>query len=371
MAAFEALRRFESEARANVKRGVYRLADAATAAFERARAHVARYLNAADPSEIVFTSGTTFGLNLAAHTLAPRLSPGRRVVVSRAEHHSNIVPWQLVCERTGAELVPAPLLEDGRIDVDGLLDLLDSRVAVVSITHASNVTGAITHIPRIAQATRAIGAVLVVDGAQAVPHGPVDVRALGCDLYVLSGHKMFGATGAGALWGRKDLLEELPPFLGGGEMIARVSFAGTTYARPPHRVEAGTPPIGPALALGAAAEWLAGLDWAAIRAHEAALTRRLIAGLSEVPGVRILGPREVDGRIGVVAFTLEGVHPHDVCQMLDLYGVCTRGGHHCAQPLMEHFGVEASVRASLALYNSEEDVDALVRALDGVRRRLA
>lgn len=369
-AAARELSRFETEARANVKRGVYRLADAATAAFERARAQMARYLNAADPSEIVFTSGTTLGLNLAAHTLAPRLGPGRRVVVSRAEHHSNIVPWQLVCARTGAELVPAPLLPDGRIDVDGLIGLLDSRVAVVSVTHASNVTGAVTDIPRIAAAARAVGAVLVVDGAQAVPHGPVDVRALGCDLYAFSGHKMFGATGAGVLWGRRDLLEELPPFLGGGEMIARVSFSGTTFARPPHRFEAGTPPIGPALALGAAAEWLLGLDWEEVRAHEAALTRTLIAALSDVPGVRILGPTEVERRIGVVAFTVEGVHPHDVCQMLDLSGVCTRGGHHCAQPLMEHFGVEASVRASLALYNTEDDVEALVRGLEEVRRKL-
>ncbi len=370
-AAAQALSRFETEARANVKRGVYRLADAATAAFERARAQVARYVGAECAEEIVFTSGTTLGLNLAAHALAPRLSPGRRVVVSRAEHHSNIVPWQLVCARTGAELVPAPLLADGRIDVDGLIGLLDPRVAVVSVTHASNVTGAITDIPRIAEAARAVGAVLVVDGAQAVPHGPVDVKALGCDLYAFSGHKMFGATGAGALWGRRELLDELPPFLGGGEMIARVSFSGTTFARPPHRFEAGTPPIGPALALGAAAEWLLGLDWEAVRAHEAKLTGTLIAALSEVPGVRILGPTEVEARIGVVAFAVEGVHPHDVCQMLDLFGVCTRGGHHCAQPLMEHFGVEASVRASLALYNTEDDVEALVRGLHDVRRRLA
>jgi len=370
-AAAEALCRFETEARANVKRGVYRLADAATAAFEDARARLARYVGAEDPSEIVFTSGTTFGLNLAAHVLASRLRPGRRVVVSRAEHHSNIVPWQLVCARTGAELVPAPLLADGRIDVDGLIGLLDSKVAVVSVTHVSNVTGAVTDIPRIARATRAVGAVLVVDGAQAVPHGPVDVQALGCDLYVFSGHKMFGATGAGALWGRRALLEELPPFLGGGEMIARVSFSGTTFARPPHRFEAGTPPVGPALALGAAAEWLLGLDWNVVRAHEAKLTRTLIAALSDVPGVRILGPIEADARIGVVAFTVDGIHPHDVCQMLDLFGVCTRGGHHCAQPLMEHFGVEASVRASLAFYNTEEDVEALVRGLHDVRRRLA
>ncbi len=368
--AAEALLRFETEARANVKRGVYRLADAATRAFEEARARVARLLGGVDPREVVFTSGTTLGLNLAAHTLAPRLGPGRRVLVSVLEHHSNLVPWQLVCARTGAELVPIPATGDGRLDQAALEARLDRRTAVVAVTHASNVTGAVTDVARVAAATRAVGAVLVVDGAQRIPHGPVDVRALGCDLYAFSGHKMFGATGAGVLWGRGELLAELPPFLGGGEMIARVTFAASRFADPPHRFEAGTPPIGPVLALGAAAAWMTALDWEAVQAHERALTRRLLDGLAALPEVRVLGPADPEARIGVVAFTLEPHHPHDVCQLLDVRGVCTRGGHHCAQPLMAHFGVEASVRASLALYNDETDVDALLEGLAFVRSQL-
>lgn len=368
-AAADALLAFETRGRANVKRGVYRLADAATAAFEQARADVAAYLGIADPTEIVFTSGTTLGLNLAAHVLSGRLGPGRAVLVSDLEHHSNIVPWQMAAERTGAELRVLPVTDEGRLDLDRLGDVLDERVAVVALTHASNVTGAVTDIAKVAEAAKAVGALLVVDGAQRVPHGPLDLPALGCDLYAFSGHKMFAATGAGALWIRRDLAEGLPPFLGGGEMIARVSFEGTTYARPPHRFEAGTPPIGPVLALGAAARWLRGLDWMAIRTREEELTRRLLDGLAALPGVRVFGPRDTRERFGVVAFEVEGLHAHDVCQLLDGYGVCTRGGHHCAQPLMDRFGTVATVRASLALYNDAADIDALLDGLAAIIRK--
>lgn len=368
-AAADALLAFETRGRANVKRGVYRLADAATAAFEQARADVAAYLGVKDPAEIAFTSGTTLGLNLAAQVLANRLGPGRAILLSELEHHSNIVPWQMVAARTGAELRVLPATPEGRLDLDRLSGLLDEAVAVVALTHASNVTGAITDIARVARAARSVGAVLVVDGAQRVPHGPFDLPALGCDIYAFSGHKMFAATGGGAVWIRGELAAELPPFLGGGEMIARVSFTGTTYARPPHRFEAGTPAIGPVLALGAAARWLAGLDWRALRAREEALTRRLLDGLAALRSVRIFGPRDLHERFGIVAFEVEGLHAHDVCQLLDGYGVCTRGGHHCAQPLMDRFGTAATVRASLGPYNDEADIDALLRGLDAILKR--
>lgn len=368
-AAAEALLGFETRSRANVKRGVYRLADAATAAFEQARADVAAYLGVSDPSEIVFTSGTTFGLNLAAHVLADRLGPGRAILLSELEHHSNIVPWQMVAARTGAELRVLPVTEEGRLDLERLPERLDERVAVVAVTHASNVTGAITDIERISRAAKAVGALVVVDGAQSVPHGPLDVPALGCDMFAFSGHKMFAATGAGGLWMRRDLAERCPPFLGGGEMIARVCWTGTTYARPPHRFEAGTPPIGPALALGAAARWLRSLNWTEIRSREERLTRRLLDGLNALPRIRLYGPRETTQRFGVVTFAVNGLHAHDVCQLLDGFGVCTRGGHHCAQPLMQRFGTEATVRASLAPYNDEADIDALLRGLADILRK--
>lgn len=370
-AAAEALIDFETRARANVKRGVYRLADEATRAFEEARARIAGYIGAREAAEVVITSGTTHALNLAAHCLCARLRPGDEILLTTAEHHSNIVPWQLAGARVGATIRAIPLQTDGRLDLDRLADLLSARTRVIAATHCSNVTGAITDIGRLAEAARSVGAVLVVDGAQRAPHGPLDVQALGCDLYALSGHKLFAATGAGALWIRSDLAQELPPFLGGGEMIRRVSIESSTFAPPPHRFEAGTPPIGAALALGAAAAWLSGLDWEAIHAHEQRLLERLLAGLKAIPGVRLLGPEGTQARAPLVSFVVDGIHPHDVCQLLDTFGVCTRGGHHCAQPLHEALGVEASVRASIALYNDEGDIEALLDGLEEVVRRLA
>ena len=369
-AAADAQWRYETTARANVKRGVYRLADAATVAFQRARGEVAAYLGAADVEEVVFTSGTTLALNVAAHGLAGRLREGDEILISWLEHHSNIVPWQMAAERRGASVRAIPVAPDGRLDLDRLDEVVTSRTRVISVTHASNVTGAVTDIARLRDAADAVGAVLVLDGAQRAPHGPIDVHALGCDLYACSGHKMFGPTGAGVLWGRRELLDELPPLLGGGEMIRRVEIERSTYARPPHRFEAGTPAIGPAIGMGAAAAWLATLDWDALGRREAGLTERILDGLTSLPGVQIVGPAGTQARLGVVSFAVDGAHPHDLCQMLDEDGVCLRGGHHCAQPLMDAFDLPATARASLAPYNDAADVDALIASLDRAIGRL-
>ncbi|MDF1585023.1 aminotransferase class V-fold PLP-dependent enzyme [Marinimicrococcus flavescens] len=368
--AADALIHYETAARANVKRGVYRLADEASVAFHKARAEMAAYLGAERPEEVIFTSGTTLALNIAAHALAPRLHEGDEILLSELEHHSNIVPWQLVAQQKGAKVRAIPVTDEGRLDYDALERVVTDRTRIVAVSHCSNVTGAVTDVGRIKEAASAVGALLVVDGAQRAPHGPLDVRALGCDLYACSGHKMFAATGCGVLWGRRELLDELPPFLGGGEMIRQVSIERSTFAPPPHRFEAGTPPIGAALAMGAAAAWLSTLDWGALTEREMALTGRLLDGLSAIDGVRIQGPRGLQGRAGVVSFDVEDVHAHDVCQMLDADGVCLRGGHHCAQPLMDRFGLAATTRASIALYNDEADIDALLTGLEKTIARL-
>ncbi|MCB1832692.1 MAG: aminotransferase class V-fold PLP-dependent enzyme [Geminicoccaceae bacterium] len=366
--AADALLGFETRSRANVKRGVYGLADAATVAFDEARAAMAAFLGAGSSEEIVFTSGTTMALNIVAHGLAGELRPGDRIVSSALEHHSNIVPWQLAAAPAGAVVHAIPATGEGRLDLDALAAMVDERTRIVSVTHVSNVTGAVSDIARIR--TLAPDAILVVDGAQRAPHGPLDVQAMGCDFYALSSHKMFGPTGAGVLWGRGERLDALPPFLGGGEMIRRVSFDGTSYARPPHRFEAGTPPIGPVLGMAAAARWLMQQDWSAWAAHEKRLGERLLNGLAAIDGVRMHGPQGLQERLGIVAFEVDGVHAHDVCQMLGDRGVCLRGGHHCAQPLMERFDVAATARASLAPYNDADDVDALMHGLPEVIGRL-
>ncbi|MCB1884042.1 MAG: aminotransferase class V-fold PLP-dependent enzyme [Geminicoccaceae bacterium] len=368
--AAEALLRFETRTRANVKRGVHRLADAATTAFEGVRADLARYLGVADPDEVVLTTGTTAGLNIAANGLRHRLGPGDEVLVTELEHHSDLVPWHLAAEATGATVRAIPVGEDGRLDLDRLGRVLNDRTRIVTVAHVSNVTGTVTDLPRLAAATHAVGAVLVVDGAQGAPHGPLDLPTLGCDLYALSGHKMFGPTGSGALWGQMDLLAEMPPFMGGGEMIRRVTIEGSTFAPPPHRFEAGTPAIGPLIGMGAAARFLMTLDWNALRRHEARLTGRVLEGLAGIEGIRVFGPPAAPDRVGVVTFTVDGLHAHDVCQILDAErGVALRGGHHCAQPLMGRFGLVASARASLAPYSDDDDVDALIEGLDDAIRR--
>jgi cysteine desulfurase/selenocysteine lyase len=363
-AAAEALLAFETENRANVKRGIYPLAEAATEAFAEARRSIAAYLGVADSNEVILTSGTTLGINLFAHAFGERLGAGDEIVLSELEHHSNIVPWQLLCERTGAAIRVLPVTDEGRLDLDRLEAVVSERCKVIAVSHASNVTGALTDLGPIVAAARAVGARVLVDGAQRAPHGPLDLPALGVDAYALSGHKMFGPTGAGALWVQGELLADLPPFLGGGEMIERVTFARTEYARAPHRFEAGTPPIGAALGMAAAARFLAGLDWQAATRHELDLTARFLDGLAQVPGIRVIGPLGLQGRIGVVSFEAEGAHSHDVCHLLGARGVCLRGGHHCAQPLMDRFGVIATARASLAPYNDAADIDALLAGLD-------
>ncbi|WP_027136149.1 aminotransferase class V-fold PLP-dependent enzyme [Geminicoccus roseus] len=369
--ALEALLGFETEDRSNVKRGVYARAERASAAFDDARKSAAAFLNAARPEEVVFTSGATLGLNTAAHILEHRLEPGDVILVSLLEHHSNLVPWQLAAERRGASMRAIPVTDDGRLDLDRL-DELAKGVKIVAVTHASNVTGAVTDVQRLRAFCDATGALLVLDGAQRAAHGPLDVQALGCDLYAFSGHKCFGPTGIGVLWGRYDLLDSAPPFLGGGEMIRRVNIERSTYAPPPHRYEAGTPPIGGAIALGAALRWAMAQDWTALEEQERELAGRMLDGLAAMPGCRVYGSTGTQARIGVVSFELEDVHAHDVCQLMDSdHGVMMRGGHHCAQPLMERFDTVATARASLAPYNDAADVAALLDGLLAVRRKLA
>ncbi|MSP66813.1 MAG: cysteine desulfurase [Alphaproteobacteria bacterium] len=364
-AVLERIVRHESESRANVLRGVHALAEAATEAFEAARATLARYIGAGNADEVVFTNGTTSAINLVAHGFGNNLAAGDEVVVSALEHHSNIVPWQMLRDRRGVVLKVLPVTAEGRIDMTALERVIGPRCRLVAITHCSNVTGAITDVGRIAAAARAVGAALLLDGAQVVPHGPVDVAALGADFYAFSGHKMYGPNGIGVLWGRRERLAAMAPLLGGGEMIRSVSFAETTYADAPHRFEAGTPPIAQAVGMAAAAEWILAQDREGWAAHERRLTGRILDGLALRDGVRVIGPLGLQGRAPVVSFAVAGAHPHDICEVLDQsHGVALRGGHHCAQPLMELLGVSGTTRASLGPYNDDGDVDALLRGLD-------
>ena len=353
------------EHNANVARAMHTLGAEATAAFEGARAKVASFIGAASADEIVFTKNASEALNLAAHTLASRLKPGDEVVVSVMEHHSNLVPWQLACQSSGATLRWFDITEEGRLDLakaerEGLIN---EATRVVSLAWVSNVLGTVNPIARIAEWARSVGAVMVVDGSQGVPLRPSDVQALGIDLLAFTGHKMCGPTGIGVLWGRYELLEQLPPFLGGGEMIEVVRMAESSYAPPPHRFEAGTQPIAQAVGLGAAIDYLSSLGMSEIQAHETEITGRLLAGLGGLAGVHILGPTDRDDRGGAVAFTVDGVHPHDLMQLLDSRGVAVRGGHHCAAPLHRRLGVQSSSRASGYLYTTPQEVDALVEAV--------
>lgn len=353
------------EHNANVARAMHTLGAEATAAFEGARAKVASFIGAASADEIVFTKNASEALNLAAHTLASRLKPGDEVVVSVMEHHSNLVPWQLACQSSGATLRWFDVTEEGRLDLakaerEGLIN---EATRVVSLAWVSNVLGTVNPIARIAGWARSVGAVMVVDGSQGVPLRPSDVQALGIDLLAFTGHKMCGPTGIGVLWGRYELLEQLPPFLGGGEMIEVVRMAESSYAPPPHRFEAGTQPIAQAVGLGAAIDYLSLLGMSEIQAHETEITGRILAGLGGLAGVHILGPTDRDDRGGAVAFTVDGVHPHDLMQLLDSRGVAVRGGHHCAAPLHRRLGVQSSSRASGYLYTTPQEVDALVEAV--------
>jgi cysteine desulfurase/selenocysteine lyase len=363
LAVLDAVRRYETTGRANVLRGVHRLAERATDAYELAREQVAAFLGV-KPMEVVFTGGCTAAINLVAYSYGALLKAGDRILLSELEHHSNIVPWQLLRARSGIEIDVLPVTADGRIDLSLLPRLVTAKTRLISLAHISNVTGALVDVPAVVAAARAVGAKVMLDGAQRAPHGPVDLPSLGVDFYVFAGHKAYGPNGVGVLWARPELLDAMPPFHGGGSMIGRVTFAETTWAPPPRRFEAGTPPIGPAIGLGAACAWMQALDWTAVHDHEMALVQRVMDGLQEIDGARIFGPASLQNRYPVVSFTLEGVHPHDVAQTLDSFGVAVRAGHHCAQPLMERFDLDGTTRASLAPYNDNSDVEAL---LAGVR----
>jgi cysteine desulfurase / selenocysteine lyase len=363
LAVIDAVRTYETTGRANVLRGVHRLAERATEAYENARIEVAKFLGV-QPMEVVFTGGCTAAINLVAYSYGQLLKPGDRILLSELEHHSNIVPWQLLRQRSGIELDMLPVTLDGRIDLTALPRLLTDKTKLVSLAHVSNVTGALLDVRAVVEAARAVGAKVMLDGAQRAPHGPLDLPALGIDFYAFAGHKAYGPNGIGVLWARPELLEAMPPFHGGGSMIGRVTLAETTWAPPPRRFEAGTPPIGPAIGLGAACQWMAALDWSAAHDHEMALVQRLMDGLQGIDGTRLLGPSSLQNRYPVVSFMLDGVHPHDVAQTLDSFGVAVRAGHHCAQPLMDRFDLDGTTRASMAPYNDNEDIDAL---LAGVR----
>ncbi|AQX16775.1 cysteine desulfurase [Tessaracoccus lapidicaptus] len=350
---------------ANVARAMHLLGAEATEAFEGARRAVAAFINAGRPEEIVFTKNASEALNLAAHTLGSRLRPGDEVVISVMEHHSNIVPWQLACERSGATLRWFDVTDDGRLDLEGAVreDLINERTKVVSLTWVSNVLGTRNPVAEIAAQAHAVGAVMVVDASQAVPHQATDVVALGADLVAFTGHKMCGPTGIGVLWGRYELLAELPPYMGGGEMIEVVEMSRSTYAPPPHRFEAGTPPIAQAAGLHAAVDYLTSVGMDAIAAHEQNLTTYGLEKLGSIDGLVILGPTEAVDRGSALSFNLTGVHPHDVMQVLDSRGIAIRGGHHCARPLHKRLGHQSSTRASSYLYTTREEIDALADAL--------
>src|SRR5215207_7313044 len=363
----EALRDHYLHHNANVARAMHQLGAEATAAYESGRDKVAAFIGAPNRDEVVFTKNASEALNLAAHTLGASLRPGDEVLITEMEHHSNIVPWQLACERTGATLKWFGVTDEGRLDLSNIEELITERTKVVSLTWVSNALGTINPITDIAAKAHAVGAVVVVDASQAVPQFPVDVSTLGADLLAFTGHKAVGPTGIGVLWGRYDLLAELPPFLGGGEMIEVVRMTGSTYAPPPARFEAGTPPIAQAVGLGAALDYLAGIGMDKVAAHEQAITAYALEGLKTVPGLTILGPAEAVERGGAVSFELDGVHPHDVATVLDTRGIAVRAGHHCARPVHERFGVQSSTRASLYLYTTPEEIDALVDGLGFVR----
>ncbi len=350
---------------ANIHRGVHHLSERATVMFEGVRAKVAGFIGGASPEEIVFTRGTTESINLVAQSWGRgRLGPGDEILVTEMEHHSNLVPWQLVCGATGAALRAVPVTDAGELDLDALDRLLTPRTRIFAFTHLSNVLGTINPAAELASRARSVGAVTVVDAAQSAPHLPVDVQSLGCDFLAFSGHKIFGPTGIGVLYGRSELLEQMPPWQGGGSMIASVGLERSTWAGPPARFEAGTPPIAEVIGLGAALDYVgaAGLDQ--IGAWESALLREATERISVLPGVRIIGTARE--KASVLSFAVDGVHPHDVGAVLDDGGVAVRAGHHCAQPLMERFGLPATVRASFAFYNDPDDVDALVRGLHRV-----
>ncbi|MFT4766988.1 MAG: cysteine desulfurase/selenocysteine lyase [Glaciecola sp.] len=361
-AVIEAIANYYRHDNANVHRGVHTLSDRATRHFEDAREKVASFLNSPSSRQVIWTRGTTEAINLVAYSWGMKnLKAGDRVLVSWLEHHSDIVPWQLAAERVGAEVVPIPVTSAAEIDLEAFDALLDERVKLVAVNHVSNAMGTINPVAEICARARAIGAVTLVDGAQAVGHWDVDVQSLGCDFYCFSGHKLFAPTGIGALWGREELLEAMPPFMGGGEMIETVSFEGTTFNTLPFKFEAGTPNIAGAVGLAAAIDYLSNIDRTAAAEHEDALLSATLEAAMEIPGLRRIGAPTRSA--GIFSFVLDGCHPSDVGMLLDEQGIAVRTGHHCTQPLMAHFELPGTVRASFSMYNNRDDVDRLIAGL--------
>ncbi|WP_448592963.1 cysteine desulfurase [Thermoflexus hugenholtzii] len=367
----EAMNAYYRTTHANVHRGVYRLSEQATALYEEARRKIAAFIGAASPKEIIFTRNATESINLVAYAWArPFLREGDEILLTEMEHHSNLVPWFLVAQEKGLRIRYIPIDEEGRLRLDLLDALLTERTRLVAVTMMSNVLGTINPLRPIIEKAHAVGAVVLVDGAQGVPHLPVNVQELGCDFLAFSGHKMCGPTGIGVLWGRRELLEAMPPFLGGGDMIRRVTFEGAEWNELPYKFEAGTPAIAEAIGLGAAVDYLSQIGLEAIHRHEQALAAYAMERLSEIPGLRIVGPSPAE-RGGVVAFAMDRIHPHDIATILDREGICIRAGHHCAMPLHERLGLTATARASFYLYNTMEEVDRLAEGLGVVRRTFA
>jgi cysteine desulfurase/selenocysteine lyase len=361
---------YERHHHANVHRGVHTLSQEATALYEGARDKLVRFINAASRHEIVFVRGTTEAINLIAQSYArPLLKPGDEVLITHLEHHANIVPWQIVCEQSGAKLVVAPMDFHGEVHVDAVEALMNERTRIFAFAHVSNALGTVLPVRRLIAAAKSRGITTVVDGAQAVPHMAVDVRQLGCDFYAFSGHKMFGPTGIGVLYGREALLERMPPWQGGGDMILAVTFAKTTYNSLPYKFEAGTPNISGTVGLGAAVDFLGGLDLQGAHEHEHALLRHAGAALIKIEGLRIVGTAR--DKAGLVSFMVAGVHPHDLGTILDEDGVAIRTGHHCAMPVMEFFGLPATARASFAFYNTFEEIDRLAAGIERARKIFA
>ena len=351
----------------NVHRGLHFLSEASTDAYEAVRGKVADFIGAASGDEIVLTAGATMSLNLIAHSWAlPRLQAGDEILLSIAEHHANIVPWQMVAEKTGAVVRAFPMETDGSFRMSAMTDMISAKTRIISIPHVSNVLGTVFPVAEIAKHARAVGALLVVDGCQGVVHLPVDVQALGADFYVFSAHKLYGPNGVGVLWGRADILAEMPPFLGGGDMIDRVTIERSTYAEPPQRFEAGTPAIAETIALGAAIDYVSQIGMAQIRAHEQDILSYAHQRLSAVDGLRLIGTAA--GKSGVVSFTMDSAHPHDISTIIDNDGVAIRAGHHCAQPLMDFLDLPSTARASVGVYSTKQEFDVLATALEKVNR---
>ena len=365
-AVIDAVASYQREDHANVHRGVHTLSHRATEAYEGARDKVRDFINAKSRSEIVLTSGTTESINLVAQSFCrPRLQPGDKILITHLEHHANIVPWQLVCEQTGAELVVAPINERGEVELDSLLDLIDDRVFLIGMAHVANALGTVCPVEKVIEHARQRGIPVLIDGAQGVPHLDVDVQALGCDFYAFSGHKMFGPTGTGVLYGREAILDAMPPWQGGGDMILEVSFDKTIYNELPYKFEAGTPNISGVVGLGAAIDYLQSIGMQTIARYEQELHDHMVARLKNVDGMRLIG--QARRKASVQSFLVDDIHSHDLGTILDHQGVAIRTGHHCAMPVMQYFGVSGTCRASLAFYNNHDDIERLVAALDKAR----